>query len=189
MKVWLLWGFTYCHPYLKNCWIAASNHTFPQLQLFQEFSNIFVESFSLCHISKILLWFLVILSAKPKQKHWAMCLVLSWSKLFGYMIVLERSRLSWKTNVYNYVKSLGRFSISFNDLEHFSSNYSCNNALMSQKVNKVKKGLKNFYKRLGTSLIQFINFENFIIKIKEINNALIGQKIKKTKKIIDLLKF
>ena len=60
---------------------------------------------------------------------------------------------------------------------------------MSQKVNKVKKGLKNFYKRLGTSLIQFINFENFIIKIKEINNALIGQKIKKTKKIIDLLKF
>ena len=53
---------------------------------------------------------------------------------------------------------------------------------MSQKVKKVKKGLKNFYKRLGTSLIQFINFENFIIKIKEINNALIGQKIKKTKK-------
>ena len=60
---------------------------------------------------------------------------------------------------------------------------------MSQKVKKVKKGLNNFYKRLGTSLIQFINFENFIIKIKEINNALIGQKIKKTKKIIDLLEF
>ena len=64
-----------------------------------------------------------------------------------------------------------------------------NNALMSQKVKKVKKGFKDFYKRLGPSHIQFIDFENFIIKIKEINKALIGQKIKKTKKIIDLLKF
>lgn len=57
-----------------------------------------------------------------------------------------------------------------------------NNALMSQKVKKVKKGFKKIYKRLGPSLIHFIDFENFIIKIKEINNALIGQKIKKTKK-------
>ena len=49
-----------------------------------------------------------------------------------------------------------------------------NIALMSQKVTKVKKGFKNFYKRLGPSLIQSIDFENFTIKIKEINNALIG---------------
>ena len=53
---------------------------------------------------------------------------------------------------------------------------------MSQKVKKVKKGFKKIYKRLGPSLIHFIDFENFIIKIKEINNALIGQKNKKTKK-------